>query len=326
MTPYGSRPAWSSRGARQFVGITEAEGILQYSGSPLTLEKRTGAGSIRQRGAEAQSIASGPKAIVEALFHPAVATWFAGRFVAPTPAQAEAWPAIKARRHTLVSAPTGSGKTLAAFLAAIDDLVRQGLEGRLTDATQVVYVSPLKALSNDIHRNLEEPLAGIREELLRRGLPDVEIRTWVRTGDTPTVRARADAPAAAAYPRDDAGIALRSARLGVRPQDAGDSPHGDRRRNPCDRPEQARRPPDACPSNGSPPSAATSCCASACPPRKIRSAPLRIFWSAPLRTAHRPPRPAIVDAGHQRPRDLGLELPKSPLEGGDVGRRVDSGL
>ena len=120
------------------------------------------------------------------MFHPAVAAWFAERFIAPTPAQAEAWPAIKARRHTLISAPTGSGKTLAAFLAAIDDLVRQGLEGRLTDATQVVYVSPLKALSNDIHRNLEEPLAGIREELLRRGLPDVEIRTWVRTGDTPT--------------------------------------------------------------------------------------------------------------------------------------------
>ena len=88
-------------------------------------------------------------------------------------------------RHTLIAAPTGSGKTLAAFLAAIDDLVRQGLEGGLTDATQVVYVSPLKALSNDIHRNLEAPLAGIREELRRAGLPDVEIRTWVRTGDTP---------------------------------------------------------------------------------------------------------------------------------------------
>ena len=120
-----------------------------------------------------------------ALFHPAVAAWFAGRFAAPTPAQAQAWPAIQAGRHTLIAAPTGSGKTLAAFLAAIDGLVRQGLEGGLPDATQVVYVSPLKALSNDIQRNLEAPLAGIRAALRERGLPDVEIRTWVRTGDTP---------------------------------------------------------------------------------------------------------------------------------------------
>jgi ATP-dependent Lhr-like helicase len=120
------------------------------------------------------------------LFHPAVAHWFATHFEAPTRAQSEAWPAIKAGRHTLIAAPTGSGKTLAAFLAAIDDLVRQGLAGQLTDETQIVYVSPLKALSNDIHRNLEIPLAGIRQELLRRGFGEVEIRAWVRTGDTPS--------------------------------------------------------------------------------------------------------------------------------------------
>ena len=120
------------------------------------------------------------------LFHPAVAAWFAGQFAAPTPAQVQAWPAIQAYRHTLIAAPTGSGKTLAAFLAAIDGLVRQGLDGCLDDATQVVYVSPLKALSNDIQRNLEAPLAGIRAALQERGLPDVEIRTWVRTGDTPS--------------------------------------------------------------------------------------------------------------------------------------------
>jgi ATP-dependent helicase Lhr and Lhr-like helicase len=118
------------------------------------------------------------------LFHPTVAQWFNGHFAQPTPAQAQAWPAIRAGRHSLIAAPTGSGKTLAAFLAAIDDLVRQGIEGPLADATQVVYVSPLKALSNDIQRNLETPLAGIRAELWRGGLPDVEIRTWVRTGDT----------------------------------------------------------------------------------------------------------------------------------------------
>ena len=94
-------------------------------------------------------------------------------------------PAIKAGRHTLIAAPTGSGKTLAAFLAAIDGLVRQGLKAPLKDETQIVYVSPLKALSNDIHRNLEAPLTGIRRELRAQGLPDVDIRTWVRTGDTP---------------------------------------------------------------------------------------------------------------------------------------------
>jgi len=120
-----------------------------------------------------------------ALFHPAVADWFDRSFAAPTPAQAAAWPAIQAGRHTLIAAPTGSGKTLAAFLAAIDSLLRQGLEGQLRDETQVVYVSPLKALSNDIQRNLEAPLAGISEALRARGLPEVEIRTWVRTGDTP---------------------------------------------------------------------------------------------------------------------------------------------
>jgi len=119
------------------------------------------------------------------LFHPAVVSWFVRTFSGPTTAQTRAWPAIKAGRHVLVAAPTGSGKTLAAFLAAIDDLVRQGVEGELPDETFVVYVSPLKALSNDIRRNLEAPLAGIREDLVALGYPDVEIRTLVRTGDTP---------------------------------------------------------------------------------------------------------------------------------------------
>jgi ATP-dependent helicase Lhr and Lhr-like helicase len=119
------------------------------------------------------------------LFHPAVAAWFDRAFAAPTAAQAQAWPAIQAGRHVLIAAPTGSGKTLSAFMAAIDSLVRQGLEGNLEDATQVVYVSPLKALSNDINRNLEVPLSGIRAALKAQGLPDVAIRTWVRTGDTP---------------------------------------------------------------------------------------------------------------------------------------------
>ncbi|MGE3782991.1 MAG: DEAD/DEAH box helicase, partial [Alphaproteobacteria bacterium] len=123
---------------------------------------------------------------VASLFHPAVAAWFGRSFDAPTPAQTEAWPAIKEGRHVLIAAPTGSGKTLAAFLAAIDTLVRQGIDSGLPDATQIVYVSPLKALSNDIRKNLEAPLAGIREALRCQGLPDIEIRSWVRTGDTPS--------------------------------------------------------------------------------------------------------------------------------------------
>ncbi|HWU77826.1 MAG TPA: DEAD/DEAH box helicase [Rhodanobacter sp.] len=120
-------------------------------------------------------------------FHPAVAGWFRRSFAAPTAAQAAAWPAIRHGQHTLVAAPTGSGKTLTAFLAAIDALIREGVEhgGVLADNTSVVYVSPLKALSNDIHINLEAPLEGIRAELEKLGLPDVAIRTAVRTGDTP---------------------------------------------------------------------------------------------------------------------------------------------
>jgi len=118
-------------------------------------------------------------------FHPAVTNWFDRTFDAPTPAQSAAWPAIIAQRHVLIAAPTGSGKTLAAFLAVIDELVREGAASGLPDETRVVYVSPLKALSNDIQRNLESPLTGIRDELAALGLPQVDIRTFVRTGDTP---------------------------------------------------------------------------------------------------------------------------------------------
>jgi ATP-dependent helicase Lhr and Lhr-like helicase len=119
------------------------------------------------------------------IFHPAVARWFARSFPAPTEPQLQAWPEIKKHRHTLIAAPTGSGKTLAAFLSAIDDLVRLGVEGKLDDSTHVIYVSPLKALSNDVQRNLQVPLEGIQAELKALGLPEVNVRTLVRTGDTP---------------------------------------------------------------------------------------------------------------------------------------------
>ncbi|HEX9841089.1 MAG TPA: DEAD/DEAH box helicase, partial [bacterium] len=129
--------------------------------------------------------AQGPAPDALATFHPAVAQWFRTRFGAPTEPQQQGWPAIRARRHTLIAAPTGSGKTLAAFLAAIDELVQQSLAGRLETATQVLYVSPLKALSADIQKNLAEPLAGIREALGAEGLPRPDIRVLLRTGDTP---------------------------------------------------------------------------------------------------------------------------------------------
>src|SRR3569832_2747701 len=109
-------------------------------------------------------------------FHPAVANWFNRTFDAATPPQEQAWPAIQAQRHVLIAAPTGSGKTLAAFLAAIDQLVREGLERPLPDETRVLYISPLKALSNDIQKNLSLPLAGNRAELLMQQLSDVDIR------------------------------------------------------------------------------------------------------------------------------------------------------
>jgi len=118
-------------------------------------------------------------------FHPAVQSWFASTFPGgATPAQLQAWPAIASGQHALIAAPTGSGKTLAAFLAAIDSLAREGAEGRLRDVTRVVYVSPLKALSNDIQRNLEQPLAGVSAEMLKLGSCAPEIRAAVRTGDT----------------------------------------------------------------------------------------------------------------------------------------------
>ena len=118
-------------------------------------------------------------------FHPAVAEWFEETFGSPTEPQRLGWPAIQAGADTLISAPTGSGKTLAAFLAAIDSLVRQGAAGTLRDETQVLYISPLKALSNDVKQNLSIPLDGIRKTAWKQGLMAPEIRTWVRTGDTP---------------------------------------------------------------------------------------------------------------------------------------------
>src|SRR5688572_5039239 len=134
------------------------------------------------------------------LFHPAIARWFADTLGAPTAAQAAGWASIREGRHTLIAAPTGSGKTLAAFLIAIDDLFREGIRLRqgyggqverdLPDQTRVVYVSPLKALSSDIHKNLAEPLEQIRSLAAEMGITAPAITSAVRSGDT-TSAARA---------------------------------------------------------------------------------------------------------------------------------------
>src|SRR5688572_4122702 len=124
------------------------------------------------------------------LFHPVIARWFADTLGTPTAAQAAGWSSIREGRHTLIAAPTGSGKTLAAFLIAIDDLFREGIERDLPDQTRVVYVSPLKALSSDIHKNLAEPLAQIRSLAAEMGITAPAITSAVRTGDT-TSAARA---------------------------------------------------------------------------------------------------------------------------------------
>jgi ATP-dependent helicase Lhr and Lhr-like helicase len=124
-------------------------------------------------------------------FHPAVARWLERTFGSATEPQLRGWPAIQSGRHVLISAPTGSGKTLAAFLASLDTLFREGLEADLPDETQIVYVSPLKALSNDIRKNLQEPLAEIRALLQEMEGREIDIRAEVRTGDTTAAQRQA---------------------------------------------------------------------------------------------------------------------------------------
>ncbi len=119
-------------------------------------------------------------------FDPLIAGWFADTFGEPTEPQRHGWPEIAAGRHTLIAAPTGSGKTLAAFLVCLDRLVRAWRAGTLEERTYVVYVSPLKALGNDIHRNLEVPLAELNARLAAAGEGPLPVRAMVRSGDTPS--------------------------------------------------------------------------------------------------------------------------------------------
>ena len=119
------------------------------------------------------------------IFHPVIAEWFHSNVGTPTDVQSQAWPVIRSGADVLIAAPTGSGKTFAAFLSCIDRLFKQALARELDDDTQVLYVSPLKALSNDIQKNLQQPLAEIGNAALSAGLLMPELRVLVRTGDTP---------------------------------------------------------------------------------------------------------------------------------------------
>ena len=228
------------------------------------------------------------------------------RFGAPTEPQARAWPEIQAGRHTLIAAPTGSGKTLAAFLSAIDDLVRQALAGEgCRTRREVVYVSPLKALSNDVR---EEPGGAAggdpRRSCAAMGLPDVEIRTLVRTGDTPASRADGDGEAAAAHPGHHAGVALHPAHQRGRARGCcatartvivdeihavADDKRGSHLALSLERLEALAA------------GTAGSWSASASRPRRSRSRRWRGSWWATRQCrADGTPRCAIVDAGHGR--------------------------
>ena len=150
--------------------------------------------------------------------HPIVREWFVSRFGTPTEPQEQGWPHILAGHTTLISAPTGSGKTLAAFLACIDRLVRKALAGDLTDRTEVLYISPLKALGNDIQKNLEIPLGEILQMASERGLLMPEIRTARPDRRYAGQRPPPDADAASTHSRYYARVVLHSSHCREEPR------------------------------------------------------------------------------------------------------------
>ena len=254
------------------------------------------------------------------IFHPAVARWFAQTFSAPTQPQIEAWPEIKKQRHTLIAAPTGSGKTLAAFLSAIDDLVRLGVEGKLDDSTHVIYVSPLKALSNDVQRNLQVPLEGIQAELKALGLPEANIRTLVRTGDTPAAERTAmiKRPPHIVVTTPESLYILLTSEGGRRMLETArtlivDEIHavvGDKRGShlalSIERLEQLVRQH----SNGNAPLVRIGLSATQRPIEEVA----RFLVGTENLSAENLPNCAIIDSGHARKLDIAIELPESPLQ------------
>ena len=250
-------------------------------------------------------------------FHPAVATWFAERFGAPTEAQARGWAEIASGRDTLIMAPTGSGKTLAAFLAGIDGLVRRAVGGELDDVTRIVYVSPLKALGADVERNLEAPLRGIEATAMRLGTLVPPIRTALRTGDTSqTERARiVRRPPHVLITTPESLYLLLTSDKGR--SGAGRRRDRDRRRDPRARRQQARRAPGAvarAARRARDVGGSDGRRASACRRRCRRSTRWRASSSAATRSGVPAPRPCrVVDAGRTQPLDILVEVPKEPL-------------
>ena len=243
-----------------------------------------------------------------ALFHPAVERWFSGRFAEPTEPQRRAWPIIGTGRDVLIAAPTGSGKTFAAFLSAIDGLVRQGLAGELRDETQVLYVSPLKALSNDVQKNLIEPLAQIRGELGREGLAEVEIRPLLRTGDTP----QADRQAMVKHPPHILVTTPESLYLILTSERARETLRNVRTVIVDEIHAVAR---DKRGSHLALTLARLDALIGKRPQRIGLSATQRpIEEIAQFLVGTGAPLPEIVDAGHKRTLDLAIEIPSSPLE------------
>jgi ATP-dependent Lhr-like helicase len=246
-------------------------------------------------------------------FHPAVAGWFRSAFAAPTSVQRQAWDAIRAGTNTLISAPTGSGKTLAAFLGVIDELAHQAAAGTLRDETQVLYVSPLKALSNDIEKNLRAPLEGIGRELAAQLLGgDVPIRAAVRTGDTPQserMRMRRTPPHILVTTPESLYILLTAesgrAMLKTVRTVIVDEIHavaGNKRGSHLAL--SLERLESLCEAN------------SAAPPVRVgisaTTKPIDVLTAFLTGTANSKCR--VIDEGHARERDLELELPQSPLE------------
>ncbi len=242
-------------------------------------------------------------------FHPAVQAWFDNNYAAPTSCQEQAWAGVQQNRDVLVSAPTGSGKTLAAFLAVIDDLVQAGLKhDGLSSATYVVYVSPLKALSYDIERNLIAPLEGIRKQLSEADHRDCEITVGVRTGDTSQYERQkmVKKPPHILVTTPESFYLLLTSESGRRMLKTAtrlivDEIHalaGNKR-------------------------GAHFCLSMARFERLIQTAPLKIGLSATqkplekiasLLTGRIPHECMIVDTGHVRKRDLDIRIPAAPLE------------
>ncbi|WP_420225543.1 DEAD/DEAH box helicase [Pigmentiphaga litoralis] len=253
-------------------------------------------------------------------FHPAVTAWFCSAFAEATPAQQQAWPLIQSGQSTLIAAPTGSGKTLTAFLAALDTLVRDAIarKGALPDETTVVYVSPLKALSNDIRINLERPLQGISDELEKLGLPSPGIRTAVRTGDTTQqerTAMRKRAPHILVTTPESLYVLLGS--------DSGRNMLKTTRTVIVDEIHAV-----AGSKRGSHLALSLERLDALCaaPPVRVGLSATQKPLAAVARFLVGASRPcAVVDIGHGRPRDLALELPPVPLEAvmaNDVWERV----